>query len=141
MRMLKPSRKFGLADQSGTVAVKEFLFLKTMRIRSKSDFDYIYNLRQRVSDKNLLMFAARNYLNQTRIGLSVSRKHGGAVKRAKLKRLLREAFRLTQHELPQGIDFILIPRQNPAAGLDGYQRSMIQLAGTLAHQLSKKDER
>ncbi len=48
-----------------------------------------------------------------RLGVSVSKDHGGAVRRNKLKRLLREAFRLEQHGLPRGADLVLIPRQRP----------------------------
>jgi ribonuclease P protein component len=48
-----------------------------------------------------------------RLGVSVSKDHGGAVRRNKLKRLLREAFRLERHALPPGVDIVLIPRQRP----------------------------
>jgi ribonuclease P protein component len=48
-----------------------------------------------------------------RLGVSVSKDHGGAVRRNKLKRLLREAFRLEQHRLPPNVDLVLIPRQRP----------------------------
>ena len=46
-----------------------------------------------------------------RLGVSVSKDHGGAVRRNKLKRLLREAFRLERHRFPQPVDLVLIPRQ------------------------------
>ncbi|MCB9880094.1 MAG: ribonuclease P protein component, partial [Planctomycetes bacterium] len=45
-----------------------------------------------------------------RVGLSVSKDHGGAVRRNKLKRILREAFRLERHRLPQQLDVVLIPK-------------------------------
>lgn len=48
---------------------------------------------------------------RARVGLSVSKDHGGAVRRNKIKRLLREAFRLEQHQLPGDLDVVLIPRQ------------------------------
>lgn len=46
-----------------------------------------------------------------RLGVSVSKDHGGAVRRNKLKRLLREAFRLERAALPANLDLVLIPKQ------------------------------
>ena len=111
---------------------------KQQRLRSPLEFARVYELQQRASDEHLLVFAAANDLGVTRFGLSVSRKHGNAVARARLKRLLREAFRLSQHELPQGFDLILIPRQNSGAGLDDYRRSLERNVERLARRLSKE---
>lgn len=72
------------------------------------------------------MFGLRNGLAHTRFGLSVSRKNGGAVVRNRLKRLLREAFRLEQHALPAGLDLILIPQPGPEPSLAGYRAALIQ---------------
>ena len=47
-----------------------------------------------------------------RLGLSVSKDHGRAVRRNKIKRILREAFRLTRPRLPGQYDVILIPQKN-----------------------------
>lgn len=46
-----------------------------------------------------------------RVGLSVSKEHGRAVRRNKIKRILREAFRLTRPRLPGQYDLILIPQK------------------------------
>jgi ribonuclease P protein component len=89
---------------------------KSRRLRSPREFAEVYQLRQRMGDQHLLVFGARNEQGETRVGLSVSKKHGNAVVRARLKRLLREAFRLSHPELPSGLDLILIPRQNSGAG-------------------------
>jgi ribonuclease P protein component len=43
--------------------------------------------------------------------LSVSKAHGGAVRRNKLKRVLREAFRMERAGMPANIDVVLIPKQ------------------------------
>ena len=48
-----------------------------------------------------------------RLGLSVSKDHGPAVRRNKIKRLLREAFRLERYALPADLDLVLIPRPRP----------------------------
>ncbi len=52
-----------------------------------------------------------------RLGLSVSRKVGGAPRRSRVKRLLREAFRLNKHRMPAEIDLIAYPR--PGCRWDG----------------------
>lgn len=50
----------------------------------------------------------------TRLGLVVSRKVGGSVIRSRARRLLRETFRLHQHELNHPVDLVLVARQSIA---------------------------
>ena len=110
-------------------------FLKCHHIRSSADFDKVYAARQRSGDDHLLIFALENNLEWSRIGLSVSRKHGGAVRRNRIKRLLREAFRLCRDELPTGFDFVLIPRQGADSDLDDYTRSLKRLTIKLSRRI------
>ncbi|NOX55843.1 MAG: ribonuclease P protein component [Planctomycetes bacterium] len=108
------------------------------RLRKTDEFQQVYKGGQRAGDGHLLVFAAPNTLGWTRVGVSVSRKHGKAVRRNRLKRLLREAFRLSQHELPSGLDLILIPRQCEQPRLIDYQRSLKRLAWRLARRIRRR---
>lgn len=117
---------------------QSFRFRKEQRIRSGSDFDRAYSYKLRAGDQHLLVFCVPNDVANTRIGLSVSKKHGNAVRRSRIKRLLREAFRLSQHQLPYGLDLVLIPRQNSGAALDDYQKSLKYLARKLARRILQK---
>lgn len=113
--------------------------MKRQHLRSSLDFKRIYGEKRRAGDAHLLLFAGRNDEGCARFGLSVSRKHGNAVRRNRIKRLLREAFRLSQHQLPAGIDLILIPRQNSNSSVDDYRKSLVELAGRLARRLSREN--
>ncbi len=102
----------------------DYSFPKSAKLRKSAEFRQIYDGQVRAGDDHLLVFASWNDLGETRCGLSVSKKHGNAVKRGRLKRLMREAFRHVRHELPGGVDLILIPRQNSGATVDDYKRSL-----------------
>jgi len=69
-----------------------------------------------------------------RLGVSVSKDHGRAVRRNKIKRLLREAFRLERAALPANFDLVLIPRQ-PGARLHlaTLRQELLDLVTRLAH--------
>ena len=118
-----------------------FRLAKESRLRKSAEFDRVYALRQRAGDGHLLLFAAPNDCGQTRFGLSVSKKHGNAVCRNRLKRLMREAFRLSQHDLPTGLDLVLIPRQKSGATLDNYRHSLVRLAKKMSRRFAQNNQK
>ncbi|MFN0054860.1 MAG: ribonuclease P protein component [Planctomycetales bacterium] len=114
----------------------QFRFTKQLRLRKSTEFARVYALRCVARQKYLTVFAAPNDRNDVRVGLSVSKKNGSAVVRNRLKRLLREAFRLQQHALPRGLDLVLIPEQARQATLADFQTSLLRGAKQLARRLA-----
>jgi len=104
------------------------------RLRSGRDFERIYALRQRFSTPHLLVFYAKNDGDHTRIGLSVSKRNGNSPVRHHIRRLIKEAYRLEQHTVPEGYDLICIPKQDGALSIQSLRTAFTKLA---AHLMSK----
>jgi ribonuclease P protein component len=112
-------------------------FLARYRLRTTRDFQRVYDRRCSASDALVLVFVEKNTLGYPRIGLSVSRKVGGAVVRNRWKRLLREAFRLARTRLPADIDIVVIPRPGAEPGLQPLMASLERLATQASAKLNR----
>lgn len=111
---------------------------RTSRVIRARDFRRIYNHGLRAHGEALVVVAWRRHQPGHRLGLSVSKAHGAAVRRNKIKRILREAFRLQSPALPGRFDMILIPRVQPGHYRLGHVREELV---RLVHELASRRPR
>lgn len=90
----------------------------------------------RLIDDRLVCWCVRNGLTYARLGLVVGRRHGSAPQRNRQKRLIREAFRLSQRALPPGIDLVVSPKIGVPLTLADAQASLGRLAERAARRLN-----
>ncbi len=116
---------------------RSLAFPKSCRVRKQADFDRVNRQKAFAADDILVLRGSPNGREHARLGLSVSRKVGNAVVRNRWKRLIREAFRLSRENIPQGMDFVVRPRRGAVAELAAIQASLPRLCWRLA-KLAKK---
>jgi len=95
---------------------KPFGFTKAQRLLNSGDFNRVFKQGKRVSAPEWTLAyrirpSAPGRSSVPRLGLSVSRKMGGAVLRNRFKRRLREIFRLNQESFCAGLELVVIPRK------------------------------
>lgn len=112
-------------------------FSARQRMRHGSDFRRAYERKVRTTEGALLVYGSENGLDHARLGLSVSRKVGNAVARNRWKRLTREAFRLSQFELPSGIDLVIVPRAPEPPQLATLRIQLTRAARSLERKIRK----
>ena len=85
-----------------------FSFPKSKRLVRSRQFKDVLDRGLRASDRVLTLYMAQNDCGHPRLGVSVGKFWGNAVMRNRLKRLLREAFRQSQDQIPAGFDYVLM---------------------------------
>ncbi len=117
-------------EKAGRVS---FRFPGDERIRRRKDFIRVYSEGRRHVCPEFVAFYLKTDNDLTRLGMSVGRKAGGAVTRNRIKRRIREVFRLNKHLLKPGYDIVIIVREGSGArggaGLEGALTGFFSSAG------------
>ncbi len=89
-----------------------FSFPRSERILKRPDFVNLNQSGDRYHTEHFIVILKQNGLGNTRLGVTVSKRTGNAVKRSRVKRLIREFFRLNKTHLPQGYDIGVIAKKD-----------------------------
>ena len=87
---------------------ERYRYTKAHRLGGDKEFQAVFANKLRKNAGPLAVLALPNDLSHHRFGMTVPRRVGFAVKRHRIKRLLREAFRLNQHDWPGRYDLVVI---------------------------------
>jgi ribonuclease P protein component len=110
-----------------------YRFPRNHRLSGRLQFAAVYDTAVRQSRGPLLVYARPNELSHARLGLSVSRRVGTAVKRNRIKRLIREAFRSldTRPADGNGYDLVVVVRPHAPLRVEQYRMLLLDLLGRL----------
>jgi ribonuclease P protein component len=113
---------------------------KRRRLSRSAEFERVYRQGRSKGNRFLVLYAfprSEDEPEGSRLGLSVSRKVGGAVDRARVKRCLREAFWAEAERLPDGSDYVVVARPDARElaerdGMPGVRQALAELVDQVA---------
>ena len=86
-------------------------FKRTQGLKKDSDFRKVYKHGKSFANRNLVMYILDNKSDSTREGISVSKKVGNAINRNKIRRRIKESYRLNiDANVKYGYDIVFIAR-------------------------------
>lgn len=105
-------------------------------LKKNRQFQYVYRNSKSYANRYFVMYVRENGLDENRIGISVSKKVGNSVVRHRVKRLVKENYRLQENRFNSGLDIVIVARPG-AAAINYYetQSALLHLAGL--HKIMK----
>ena len=89
-------------------------FPKLCRLRKSWEFQQVWKMGCKIHTPHFILLLAENSLLRSRLGLTVSRKVGNAVIRNRVKRSVREFFRIEQNKFTHYVDFSVVAKRGAA---------------------------
>lgn len=105
---------------------------KNLRLKKNSEYQRLFSKGKKAFSPTLIMLYFNS--NETQFGMCVSKKHGTAVKRNRVKRLIREAFKAQLNKLNKNYHFVFIPKVSEEYSLKTFSKDinyMFKKAGFL----------
>lgn len=118
-------------------------FARRDRLTHAREFQKVYDEKARkgAPGGGFTLHARLNGLGHCRLGLAVGRRCGPAVVRNRIKRRLREAFRLSRHAWPVGLDVIAVASPHDPLSPENYAKGMSACVEHLARVLQRRAAR
>ncbi len=122
----------------------DFRFTKAERLTLKKEFEKVFHEGKVFKNDTVVFYVIPNNLQNSRVGLVVSKKVGNAVRRNRAKRLLREAYRLNKYLLTIHVDIIVIPRHVFSSDLklsdiEGrFKKLLLQINDTFPREINRQ---
>ena len=82
----------------------------TASLKKNHEFKRLYNKGKNAASKCVVVYQRRNGSSQNRLGITVSTKLGGAVQRNRIRRRLKEIYRLNEKSVSAGYDIVIVAR-------------------------------
>lgn len=101
-------------------------------IKKDDDFRRVYKNSDSMANKLLIIYILDNRTEITRVGFTVSKKVGKSVVRSRVKRLMKESFRLNSQRIKRGYDIVLVARNGCSSA------TFKEIESALMHLLKKK---
>ena len=111
----------------------------SVSLKSNRDFRRLYSRGKQAVAPTMVLYTRKNRLKENRLGTTTGKKLGNAVTRNRIRRRLREIYRLHEEEFLPGRDLVVVARVRSAfVSYQALERDFLKLAGKLGLLRPKK---